>query len=128
MSGIPIQPVIEGNYPCIYQYGIRLSRNNWIDMSSFNALKKNKRVFHVFRWRISNTVKFGMGTPVMASGWALWLTYKNRKWEKSNDTFDTSFGFMGAPLLPMHMFFKTTEEFKEWLGEAAIESLFSELL
>lgn len=69
-----------------------------------------------------------MGTPVIASGWSLWLTYKNRKWEKMHDEHDFTFGFMGAPLLPMHLFFKTTEEFKEWLGEAAIESLFSELL
>jgi hypothetical protein len=128
MSGIPIQPVVEGNYPCIYKYAIRLSRNNWIDLSSFKSLKKNKRVFSIFRWRIAQTIKFGIGRPITASGWSLWLTYKDRKWEKSSDTIDSSFGFVGAPLLPMHLFFKTTEEFKEWLGDATIESLFSELL
>lgn len=124
----PSYPAIRGVKPCIYKYAIKLSRNNWIDLSSFKSLKKSKRVFSVYKWDSYTGISFGVGPDTTFSGWILWLNYKDRKWEKVADEADKTFSFEGSPLVPAHIFFKTGEEFKEWLGGDAVQSLFVDLL
>ena len=117
---------VKGTKPCIYKYAVKLSRNNWIDLSSFKTLKKAKRVFAIYKWGTYCGHSFGQATQF--SGWGLWLTYRDRKWDVNKLEHDGTFTFEGAPLMPAHMFFKTGDELKEWLGEETVSDLFVDLL
>jgi hypothetical protein len=118
---------VEGSKDFIYKYALRLSRNNYVDISSFQNLKKAKRVFDIYKWESGIMAKkFGVGANVMISGWQPFLKYENRKWEKVER--DDIHAWMGGPMLPCHMFFKDVLELKEWLGEKTLDKLFVEFL
>lgn len=116
-------PTVFGTQPHIYKYAVLMLRNNYIDLSSFNNLKR--RSFNVYQWisKPRNLAK----APDIVSGWQLWLQYKHRKWEKFNIE-RVDYTFDGPCMMPAHIFFKTGEELKEWLGSKNVSKMFAELL
>src|SRR4051812_30287999 len=105
--------LVAGTVPNVYRYAIHLERNFLMDFSSIKTLTKPRRTFTIWRWDTS--IKKKHSANEIYSGWRKILTYRKGKWEK--EEIDNSYLNIGSPMMPAHMFFKTGEEFKNWLGE-----------
>jgi len=126
-----------GTKSCIYKYAVLLARPNYCDLSSGETLLKTKRKFYVMEWQtvsIPQSRLYGVRTgttknepPIKHSGWLPLYEYTG-KWEKSGYNYELDYFRADKPMMPAHIFFKTKEEFLDWLGISVQSKLFADLL
>lgn len=116
-----IESLGSGQKSSSYKYALLLERNYYIDLTSMKELIKRKRTFAIWQWCVIQTKARGT-----LSGWRKILSFRKGKWEKEEE--DNSWHNVGPVMMPAHVFFKTTKEFKKWVGEKATQEMFSECL
>ena len=111
---------IDTSTPPIAKYGLALGRNIYIQLEDSKALFKSKRHFTIFEW--SNT----FSTDKNLYAYVPWVTFAGGRFR----------GYKGyyykvtrhTAMKPMHRWFNSDQELKEWLGDEMFNLLVADLI
>lgn len=115
-----VKPPVDMSIPPIGKYGLLMGRNKYIKLDNVQSLIKSHRTFVLYKW-----TKEPIGVYKDLYAYLPWISYaagkftilSNHKWVKPT-----------AAMKPMHIWFKSDQELKDWLGDAMFSMLVADLM
>jgi hypothetical protein len=98
----------------IYQIGLFLKHNRYIDFTDSKNLFDNNIQFNLYKWHEDY-------------GWRAWIAFTGRSWTKLDKLKEYGEGTV-CLLKPMHLFFKTEKEFEKYIGKEMCKKIMVDLL
>ena len=121
----------KGQHENAYVLALQLGSCEFADVTDFSTV--SSRIFNVYRWKtdivcpIDNTKK-----EILCSGYCPWLHFipfdTKKRWVKYADVTKISEKFLtNRSMMFAHLFFKSLDEFRNWLGEDEFRTLLAHL-